>query len=669
MLDFESVTLHLEEPIQHGSLVADFVFISDQLMSQNVTNTERTRLFNLAKHLTRSNINYNTWCGINLIYIMLLDKSFCHKYGAEVLDLLYQIMETSMMSDKKLLKSCLRTAAKVFDLLVSDADFSREQLTPRVSRFLVICLDNFSASPILISDVMQTVLKNHPTTTRPFLSKIRAKVLEIVCLDDLGVEDPQYYNSIFGLLCTASLTERDNPQKYWSDVIFSIFGELVATFSLVDNFIDVSSDKTFHSLLERYRSKQSGTFFPSMKVDANSHLSLMQISRRVQQLFRILTACLCSSSGCTVQMPVGSIWEVVDAICAIRIGVYDFQPAIRDPILKRSVESVLLKTQGAALAFFGNIMGQLNGFFLSYSNRQLECLNHHARYAQRKAISELSDEADMGCTLSGASQVVHLIGFVPDHSEISFLAGIALKELNYENSGHSFDDSKATHTGLVNPTGTRIKRSFRPLIPSLAFLRSLSRHSYIPQSIFGAISRDFLKQTLLTTDRFDARNIKVFECWSRVLADNVYSFPIPLSVVLRFVGESDALNALINPKLPRTGIRESTNDTILSSQQDQLPKGRKRDFSVSDEEEAVVLKQPKLDLVDFNNAGRIGSIDIFSKEPDAPIAQVHSGDPGSESVGQHPTSEEDEQSPISLSVDQEIDIPTLDVNADTDDEQ
>ncbi|PVH21604.1 hypothetical protein CXQ85_000586 [Candidozyma haemuli] len=335
MLDFESVTLHLEEPIQHGSLVADFVFISDQLMSQNVTNTERTRLFNLAKHLTRSNINYNTWCGINLIYIMLLDKSFCHKYGAEVLDLLYQIMETSMMSDKKLLKSCLRTAAKVFDLLVSDADFSREQ----------------------------------------------------TCQPDWNENKEEFSSS--------------NP----------IFG---------------------------------------------------------------------------------------------------FSKAVISPFL------------------------------------------HTPKYLRRN--SERFPQAD------------------------------------------PIDD-----------------RPFR---------------------------------------RKEHQGIRMLE-----------------SVVLRFVGESDALNALINPKLPRTGIRESTNDTILSSQQDQLPKGRKRDFSVSDEEEAVVLKQPKLDLVDFNNAGRIGSIDIFSKEPDAPIAQVHSGDPGSESVGQHPTSEEDEQSPISLSVDQEIDIPTLDVNADTDDEQ
>ncbi|PVH16115.1 uncharacterized protein CXQ87_003979 [Candidozyma duobushaemuli] len=323
MLDFGDIASQLQNPSTPRRIVPVLRYISRESQKETVSSLEKNQLIHISKNLTRSSSGFDAWCGVNILGALSLDKNFCVQKGAEVLDLLCNTVGKNV-TDRKLLRSCLRCIERVLGAFWLDPSHSRDLLTQRL--------------PILIG------------------------------------------------LCSTALSKdpgKEEPQKHWSAYLASILHEMVLTFSIFENFMNIGEMEYMRAMFENFSISERLELFPPLQIEASSSSSLMQIFERFHKLISILEVTLASPTSDSVQIPVGLIMKITEGILSVNVASCHFKAHFRGDKAKDDVLQNLLEVQISLLNVIRSLEARLKGFVVPYSHRLLELYEHQARCLRR----------------------------------------------------------------------------------------------------------------------------------------------------------------------------------------------------------------------------------------------------------------------------------------------
>lgn len=551
MLDFDDVVLHLLNPSACQRMVLTFRHISQEMRSHNASNSEKTQLLHTAKRLAKSNSAYDSWCGINVLIALLMDQTFSLQYSADILDLLIHLMGASSLIDRRLLRSCLRCSKKILEAFWAAPTHTREDLTHRLPQLISVCLKQIQQDPYMTSCIIQSIIRNHPTTSRPFINKI--------CKEAFGVITSETFSHSFSgpVLClppTVYMAEKLDPQNHWLEYIKSLLNEINLTFSVFENFIIFDQLESLKPFAGNITESYNSISFPHLEIEANSLESLMQISERLEHLFSLLEMTFRTSTGDSVHIPIGNIVSFSEIISSLCLTLADFQPHLRSSLVKKSVCIVLLQAQESVFKFLGMLECRLKGSILPYSSRLLEIFDHQARSLKRIANSMDIGRRDPSKLLQAAGHLLCLIGYSANVDGISSLLTLAVEEMRVGMSGGA-DLGNVRSFELTSQVDN---------LRMLAYLNMFTLHSAIPQSFAGTTMKKFLTSRVLTKESTTGQDSSASRGWVKVLSNLAKSASSPIPMMRELLDDDQIPTLLTNSRLPLSVFRGvSQEDTEI----------------------------------------------------------------------------------------------------------
>lgn len=649
MLDFDDVILHLLNPSAFPKVVLTLRHISQEMRNENASNLEKTQLLHTAKRLAKSNSTYDSWCGINIIIALLFDQTFCLQSSADVLDILITLMGASILIDRRLLRSCLRCSKKVLEAFWVAPSHSREDLTHRLPQLISVCLKQIHQDPDMTSCIIQSIIRNHPTTSRPFINE--------VCNQAFGVITAEAFSHSFScpvlsIPPTVFMVEKLDPQNHWLEYIKNLLNEVYLTFSVFENFIAFDQLKSLKSFVGNAAERRNYITFPHLEIEANSLKSLMQISERLKHLFSLLERALHTPTGDSVQIPIGHIVSLSEIISSLCLTLSDFQPHLRSSLVKKSVCVVLLQAQESVFKFLGVLECRLKGFILPYSSRLLETFDHQARTLKRIVHFMDIDRRDPSKLLQAAGHLLCMIGYLSNADGISSLFILAGEELRIRMSG-----------GAVLKTSRSFKlTSQAENLNMLAYLNMFTLYSAIPQSFAGTTMKEFLTSRVLSTESTVGQNSYASWGWAKVLSNlhKAASFPLPM---MKDLLDDDQIPTLLtNSRLPSSVFRSVPQDDVDVVLSD--AGNVKKRIAAS---RPTGHKKSKLDTVDLDRRKTFEAPSLAPREAFATFGDEQQ-DLRVQDDRREPQPSEDAGPDSPDSTQEEIEIPTLQIETDSESE-
>lgn len=457
------------------------------------------------KHLTsrtlnlcRSPIPYNIWCGVNIISVLIDSTSIIGSEGSVFLTQLLKILESSKSSDKRVFKSTVDCLNKLCDNIRGKPTLTREILTPNLSAIFSAYMEKFAVEPVLTINSLKTLIQHHPTTSRPFANKIRAKLLEFVGTTEISNYPVSVKDVAFRTLATLPIVEKEGPDQCWRKDVDRIFNDIASTLSIYESFFNVADDEDLSSLMRKLSEnlKDNDEIFPLLRIDVNEPASLLQISERLELLFGLLKAYVTSATQFTVVVPIGRLVKVLELACSINSKFLQFKRDIRDNNIKEIIQGTLLQCHQAAVlllldlpsVYFGSLLPHLP---LILAFLELLIFFKGKRLDHEKILIHESFYCDLLICVNG---YLSLVGHFQDHATVTRFVEVALLlvEPRSEASQTNLPQNKS-----IMAKGASRKRSKKTASTPLADLLS-HQHLFeesIPEST-KAVVFQFLQSVL-----------------------------------------------------------------------------------------------------------------------------------------------------------------------------
>lgn len=586
MLEISDIASQLQNPSTVPRIVPVLRYISSESQKANVSSLEKNQLIHISKNLTRSISGFDTWCGVNILGALLLDRNFCVQKGAEVLDLLCNTVGKNV-TDRMLLRSCLRCIERVLRVFWLDVSLSREILTQRLPILIGLCSTALSRDPGVTSRILQSIITHHPTTSRPFINQLYKLTFGII---KTGPIDCLPFQNVLILPPTVAMVEKEEPQKRWSAYLTSILYEMVLTFSIFENFVNIGEIEYMRAMFENVPISDRVALFPPLQIEASSSSSLMQISERFKKLISILEVTLASHTSDSVQIPVGRIMKITEVILSLNIALCHFKAHFRGDKAKDVVLQNLLEVQNSLFNVIRSLEARLKGFVVPYSHRLLELYEHQARCFRRYKSDHSVTHLDFTMLIEAAGALMCLVGFVPHASHIASVVTIAIDDAKIGIQSHakiSFHNSKDSLMHNFSKIGRQ---------SGMTFFDKVSRFSSVPHTTIGIITRQFLEQCILFSDSFPGQDTRFTSDWSQILLNLANNGPSSLPLLRNLKYYDDLASVTASPRFPGNILRVQSEDFDSNGPDHSGNLSSKRILSAS----PALVKKAKLEMMKYD---------------------------------------------------------------------
>ncbi|CUM52728.1 Pre-rRNA-processing protein RIX1 [Debaryomyces fabryi] len=472
----------------------------DKALLNDISKTDLKHLVSRSLNLSKSPIVYNKWCGINLIRILGNNYNILANEGVNFVSQLLKILENcNQSSDPKILSSTVECLNSLCDQIRGKPTLTREVLTPRLPTIITLYMEKIAYHPSLIIGSLNSLIRKHPTTFRPYGNKLRNRLIEFLSSESYKAFPQDLKQLICETLATLPIIEKTEPDAKWQGDIVDIVKELSQVLLIYDEFLNLNDDSDLMELFKkipqtRESEAQGLNFkFASLEIDINKPDTIFQISDRVELLLSIMKAYLVSETQFSVRVPIGLVLIINEIICSISTKFVPFKKDIRDEKVKKIIKSTTLINQLNSLNLLSELPIKYQGSLIPHLNNILAFLEILIPFSNKRIDYQevLSNEIFMCKLLDCTGNFLSLVSSLSDASLLIRFIDVALclVEERTLNSSPVSDGKKQNHQ--VNGNRKKNKKKNKESVP----LSDLLSHQHL-------FNETIPSSTLKSTRRF-----------------------------------------------------------------------------------------------------------------------------------------------------------------------
>ncbi|KAL6451783.1 RIX1 Pre-rRNA-processing protein RIX1 [Candida maltosa Xu316] len=618
-----SINIILEEIKDTPSSIIPILSLlhNDKQILTNLTKPELNHLISRTLNLVRSPQPYNKWCGINLIRVLVTDYTILASEGNNLISSLLKVLESyNYTIDVKILTSCIDAIDVMSDLIRGKPTLTREILTPKLSSIIGYYFEYLHFAPHLVLTSLQKILKNHPTTFRPFGNKLSAKLVGLI-------NSPEFVNvpgdlqvAMYDTLAMLPVIEKTEPETKWYGDVINILGEIGELVQVYQEFLNFKDDQELINSLKKLR-KPSVKILSDISIDFNRPKSILKISDNVNILFGLLKSYLSVETPFSVKVPLGLVLTTCEVVCSINVKFLAFKGDIRDDTIKKLIQLSLVENYKSAISVLSTLT-IFQGSLISHMSTIWSILETLIPYKNKRVVEKdvLDHESLYDDLLNCMVDYLSLLGYVSDNTQLLRFVDLALiliepriKNNNSNNdaqSKNSPNPSKKQPKKRKNTSATSYPMNISSWTKSQPVQSKPSDHSLIKLS---------LKYVIIESIHAKYYNLKhvVPKELKALLIDAVlypgYDKISILPIVSSILGDDRLLSVFNNPRFPPLPkYINMSNQVDIDEEEDdeeEVVAVKSDSFSVEsienpfkkrklEEEDTVVVEEPKVDDVE-----------------------------------------------------------------------
>ena len=288
--------------------------------------------------------------------------------------------------------------------------------------------------PSLILRSLNSLIRKHPTTFRPYGNKLRNRLIELLSSESYSAFPQELKQIICETLATLPIIEKTEPEAKWQGDIVDIVKELSQVLLIYDEFLSLNDDSDLMELFKKIpRTRESEELelsfkFASLEIDINKPDTIFQISDRVELLLSIMKAYLLSETQFSVRVPVGLVLIINEIICSISTKFVPFRKDIRDEKVKKLIKSTTLLNQFNSIKLLSELPIKYQGSLVPHLNNILAFLEILIPFSNKKIDYQevLSNEIFMCRLLECTGNFISLVSSLSDASLLIRFIDVAL---------------------------------------------------------------------------------------------------------------------------------------------------------------------------------------------------------------------------------------------------
>lgn len=456
------------------------------------------------KHLTSRSIGllkkhdpHSIWCGVNIISVLIDNTVVLTSEGSVIFLSLLKVWTLAEGKIEAISRSIVECLNKLCKNIRGKPTLTREVLTPNLGPLITAYFDRIGECPSLIVPSLQTLILEHPTTSRPFGNKIKAKILEFIARELFMTYPEQLRFSMCSLLATLTVIEKDGPEKFWAQDVNRILSNISRALSVYSSFLSVSEDDETTRVLKELSELDSTEIFPSLHIDINEPTSILSISTRVALLFEILKGYLFLRTSFAVAVPLGKIISALDLSFSINPKFVPFKRELRDATAREYVQISLTKTQQAALGVLSALPTHFSTSLVPHLANVFASLELLIFLQKNRIDAEkvLANEEFSCAIIAATSHYLSLTAYLKDFSQINRIVDLALFLVEPRAAPASKQDAKANPSSHSKSAKKNAKKN-GPVV-----LADLLSHEHLFRKNVPSATRDVVLQFFSTVIR------------------------------------------------------------------------------------------------------------------------------------------------------------------------
>ena len=417
--------------------ILSFLHNDKQILSC-ITKVELNHLISRTLNLIRSPEPYKKWCGINLIRVIIEEYSILASEGNNLMNSLLQVLENyNETIDLKILTSCIDTIDYMGNLIRGKPTLTREILTPKLNSIIGYYFEYLHFAPLLILNSLQTILKFHPTTFRPFGNKLKAKLITLIDHDEFINYPRNLQMAIYDTLAMLPIIEKIEPETKWYNDVINILGEINGLIQIYQEFLNFKDDQDLSNLIQKLPNRPTTTttttttkLLTDLSIDFNKPQTILSISNNLNILMGVLKSYLTVETSFTVKLPLGLILTTCELICSINTKFLSFKGDIRDETIKKLIKFSLIENYKTTLGvlielielYKGSLVPHLTTIW-SFLETLIPFQNQNKRIVNEEIIESESLYVEI---LQFMKQSLSLLGNVSENTQLLRFVDMAL---------------------------------------------------------------------------------------------------------------------------------------------------------------------------------------------------------------------------------------------------
>lgn len=622
----------------------------DKAFLNDISKTDLKHLVSRSLNLSKSHIAYNKWCGINLIKVLSNNYNILANEGVNFMSQLIKILENYNQSiDPKILSSTVECLNNLCNQIRGKPTLTREVLTPKLPTIITLFMEKVAYQPSLILRSLNSLIRKHPTTFRPYGNKLRNRLIELLSSESYSAFPQELKQIICETLATLPIIEKTEPEAKWQGDIVDIVKELSQVLLIYDEFLSLNDDSDLMELFKKIpRTRESEELelsfkFASLEIDINKPDTIFQISDRVELLLSIMKAYLLSETQFSVRVPVGLVLIINEIICSISTKFVPFRKDIRDEKVKKLIKSTTLLNQFNSIKLLSELPIKYQGSLVPHLNNILAFLEILIPFSNKKIDYQevLSNEIFMCRLLECTGNFISLVSSLSDASLLIRFIDVALclVEERALNTSPVSDGKKQNQQ--ANGNKKKNKKKNKESVP----LSDLLSHQHlfnetIPLSTLNA-TRRFLNMVITRVNLPPTQHYRVFRYMIieatvaksynkdqnisqelKQLLINSVLYPgfeknSMLPIITSLLGDDPLLSVFNNPRFPplptyikKSGlVIEDDEEEEESENEDEEMEENENDGSLNVDEESQLESSAKRRKIDISESSAGGGSD------------------------------------------------------------
>lgn len=678
----------------------------ERSLLNEISKADLKHLTSRTLNLCRSSIAYNIWCGVNIVNVLVDNISVLGAEGSAFLAQLLKILESPKSNNKRVFKSTVECLNKLCDSIRGKPTLTREILTPNLSAIFTVYMEKMIEEPILVISSLQTLIQYHPTTSRPFANKIKAKLLEFVGSPNFLNYPSKVKDIAWTTLATMPVVEKEGPDQCWLKDVEKIMKDITGTLQIYDSFLNLKDDEDVTKLIKKLttNNQEKDEIFPLLHIDVNEPNTLFQISQRLELLLNLLQGYVTTATQFSVVVPIGRLITLLELICSINTKFVQFKREIRDNKNKEIIQFTLLHTHEVCVHFLFELPYRYFGSLLPHLPTILAFLELLIFFKGKRLdyAKILIHEGFICDILRCVNRYLSLVGHYQDHTQLARFVEVALS-LVEPRSTHTLENGSQNHSVLGQKSSKkRSKKNNSTPLADLLSHQHLFQES-IPESTRKAVlgflktvmSRVSLAPTqynrLMRYILVEATKLKDSSI-SKIVPDDVRAVLIEsllnpgsesasdLPFVSNLLWDSNIVSVFNNPRfppVPSLASRAVQDKTYEDESDDEYPEGLAEEVENTKSEEPL-RKRAKIEssnddkVVELATDCETVAEDVFSKESKKIVFETRQEVAAEEFTVQETSSsiniETLAQEVYDDEAGSEIEIPDLDIEEDSEEE-
>lgn len=578
---------------------------SPRYVDERLLKSELSLLAAKTLALLRSSQDATVWRGCHTsVVICSYNPLVLCGHGGQLLAAIYSKLEQKVEyyssavqtpQSAVLLQALVYALGSLINLMRGKPALSRESLVPQLKVIIPLLVKLARLEPKLALPVLKTLLYRNTTTFRPFASKFRVVLSELL-VKEYEVCDKETQRLIcdnfayLHLIRLAPSNGGDETQAHhkthqddtWKTGVFAVLAKFKPILDLCGEFLDLEQDKEVQKLIQSLNVTEEGgnlgDFLPSLKLDMNSPLTLWEAPRRLSLLLDLLASFMTLPTPYPVRVPLGFCVSVAEGLLSMTSNYLPLKRDVRrDSELTSVIEdilpqiqfvgvrllSVISRTYGKlTLSLLPSILSSLELFIpLQQKSNRIDLQKCLALKSEFMTVFSLVTSllSHMGHQLNEIGLIKKLVDvslhLTEDHSALEFSTSQDIKAVRSKNlkQKQKKEHSSTSISDLyVQPESFRFKCSELCLFEINRFLEVIVNNWKLPTNEHLKI----LKYTISTALKWKEQRGYVPDSYIKLLRAEVLNpgaervSILPIAVSLLNNTNDDVFDLLCHPRLP-----------------------------------------------------------------------------------------------------------------------